>query len=547
MKTRHFLLLISILLIALQGISQNLNPERNSLPVPPHRPGLPATEEQALAESGSMPIAPGYWNYDSSYYYQWLVLPANWYLWEKYYPTYNIAGYMTQGLYLVYDSMTGIWSNSTRWVNNYSSSNTVISRQGQAWNTATSEWVDFSYTHYNGQSLTDEYFYRTFDRVHNKFISGSRNLYSYDGAGNNTERIVQNWDTLAGNWVNSNKETNTYSATNKITQYLYSEWNTTITAWDNTDRFDYSYDVNDFPTGYMFYVWETTLTDWRNNIKATYVNNVNGDPVTRLFEFWVVGPDAWQNYQYDEIQYNASNKTTEFLTQYWNTITSGWDNYRRVTYTYHPNQNQESQLEEMWNPNLSGWMDTYYYLSDSLGYNLEYYVKNLDWSTYTYIYGYRQTYEYNESNRPVVSLNQDLDIVNNIWLDAGRRLTSYDPAGNNVLELDQTWDGTIWNDQFKMVHYYSEHLGLPGLEPVSSLCLFANPLKKGQSIRCPGLESSKTYSITVHAVTGQQVLTREISSTGEVMIPADLSSGIYLLEIRQKGRIVATGKVVITD
>jgi hypothetical protein len=548
MKKRNLLLPVCILFIAWQGLSQILPPERPSVPAPPHKPGFPATDEQALAENGFSPAAPGYWNYDSSYYHQWLTVPSNWYLWEKYFPTYNIAGYMAQGLYLVYDSVTATWNNSTRWVNNYDASNVVISRQGQAWNTATSEWVDFTYTHYNDQLMTDEYFYRTFDRIHNKFISGSRNLYFYDAAGNYTERVIQDWDTLTGDWVNSSRETYEYSATQKMTLYLTFVWNAATSTWDNNYKYDYTYDANDFSTGYLSYVWETTITDWRNNIHATYSNNPNGDPITRLFEFWIVGPDAWQNYQYDEIQYNANNKTTEFITQYWNSITSGWDNYRSVTYTYHPNQNQESQLEEIWNPNTSGWMDSYYYLSDSTGYNLEYYVKSIDWLTYTYSSGYRYAYEYNENSRPVVTLNQNLDISTNTWLDAGRRLTSYDPAGNMVLELDQTWDGSIWNDQYKMVHYYSEHVGaLAQPDPLSSLCYFANPLKKDQAVRCPGLDPSRQYTLYVFGVNGQQVYTAGITSFQPVHIPGNIASGIYLMQIYERGSMVAAGRVVITD
>jgi hypothetical protein len=547
MKIRASFVLFCIFFFAMNGFTQI--PANDRPPVPPtlHQPGLPTTLEQAMLESAFSPAAPGYWAYDSSYYYKWLEPAATWYLWEKYFTTYNIAGSLTEGLYLNYDSVNGIWNNFTRYVNVYNSSNTVISRTGQAWNTNTSAWVDFSLTHYDAQGLVDESFYRSFDRVTNQFTSGSRSLYTFDAAGNCLEWILQDFDTATDAWVNLSKYLYTYSPTNKITNQLYLSWNEGSSTWDNAQNFDYSYDANDFLTGYMFYVWETGA--WRNNIRATYTNNSAGNPSERLFELWIVGPDTWQNYQYDVIQYDANDQTTEFFTQYWNAGITAWEDYRKVTYTYHPNQYMESQLEEKWNPLSTVWMDTYYYLADSNGSNLEYYSKYLDYITYLYTSGYRYSYEYNSSLQPVLTLQQDLDASMNTWYDVSQRITSYDPVGNMVLELDQNWDaaGSIWKDMFKMEHYYSEHLGLPEPEPLYDLCYFANPLKKNQPVQCPNLDPSKHYTLRLFTMKGQQVFNAEITAGQAVSIPGNVSSGAYLMQIWEKSTMITAGKVVISE
>ncbi len=514
-----------------------------------HRPGMPATLEQAAMEAAYSPAAPGYWSYDSSSYFQWTGPTAAWYLYEKYYVTYNIAGSMTEGLYVNYDSTTGQWVNFTRYLNAYSASNTVLYRSGQVWNLLTSGWEDFTLTHYDGQGRVDENFYKTFNRVTNRFISGSRSLYTYDASGNNIEWTLQTWDTLTAGWVNGSRYTYTYSATNKLTDMVYETWNTSGLAWENSQHMEYYFDTNDFSTGYLLSVWDGSAMAWRNNMRATYTNNASGSPVERLFETWIVGPDAWQNYQYDVFQYTPEGKTLEFLTQYWNTLTAGWENYRKVTYTYHPNGNAQAQIEVQWNPIQSSWMDTYLYSTDSSGYILEYYSKIIDYNTYLYSSGYRYIYEYGENHQVLSTLQQQLDPSLNDWYDASRRLDSYDAAGNRTVELDQNWNltGSTWENTFKMEHHFSEHLGLPEPGPLNDICYFANPMRKGGTLRCGNLDPSKQYSLVFISMNGQQVFSATIMANDQVNVPSGLASGIYILRIMEKGIIISSGKVVIAD
>jgi hypothetical protein len=192
-------------------------------------------------------------------------------------------------------------------------------------------------------------------------------------------------------------------------------------------------------------------------------------------------------------------------------------------------------------------MDSYYSLNDTLGYNSEYYSKSIDWSNYTYIYGYRYLYFYNPSHQPSQYQHFDLDTATSAWILSAHRLFTYDGNGNNIEELDQSYNGSIYENEFKMDHFYSFTTGIGTKPGPGSMCYYANPLPKGQPIQCKNLQSAKDYRFTLYSISGQLVFTTNIHDGEPLILPQTLSEGVYLMQVYGNEKMVAQGKIILIN
>lgn len=504
------------------------------------RPGSDAQMESLKLKSGS-------WMLDSSWYSQWLTSTQQWMLFQREFFQYNSSFQRTQDLYLAWNSSLGVWQNSTRYLTLYTGSGGLASMSGQTWYPTGSYWVTTNYLHFNDQGRTDTSFGKSYDPNTNKFSGGYMSLSYYYSSGMTSQIINLQLDTASGTWINSMNQLYSYSASNKISEYLVQQWNTGSNAWVNLEKTDYSYDGSGYSTGYVNYQWNTASSQWIQSTQDIFTNNTSGVIMIDLQQQWMATTSSWRNKSQVSYQYNTGNQLTQRLTQDWDTLSSIWVNYSKAQFNYYTNNFVKEYSQWEWNPLNSTWMETWYSLSDSTGYQTEYYSKTLDHTTYTYIFGYRYTYSYNTSNQCTEYDHYDLNLSTLNWDITARRLYTYNADGNNTIQLDQNWDpgSSAWVNYFKIENFFSIYTGVREKPGLSSVCTFANPMQKGETINCPNLSPGREYTMILLNVSGQGMLHFGYHGGEPLQLPSSLATGMYLLQILDHGQTVSSGKVII--
>lgn len=495
----------------------------------------------------NLKLKSGAWMLDSSWYSQWLTPTQQWNLFQREFFQYNSSFQRTQDLYLTWNSTLGIWQNSTRYVTLYTGSGGLNSMSTQTWYPTGSYWVLTSYTHFNDQGRTDTSFSKYYDPNTNIFSGGYMSLDYYNSSGMMSQIINQALDTASGAWKNTMNQLYTYNASNKNTEYLVQQWNSGTNDWLNQLKMDFSYDASGYATGFTEYAWNASASQWINSIQDIYTNNALGVIMIDLQQQWIAATSSWRNKSQVSYQYNTGNQLIERLAQSWDTVVSTWVNAGKAQFNYYTNNFPKEYSQWEWNPLNNTWMDTWYSLTDSTGYQAEYYSKTLDHTNYTYTFGYRYTYFYNTASQCTEYDHYDLNLATLAWDITARRQYTYDINGNNTIQLDQNWDAgsSAWVNYFKLENFFSVYTGIKEKPGLSSVCTFANPLHQGETIHCPNLIPGRDYTVILLNVSGQGVLHFDYHGGEPLQLPSSLAPGMYLLQILDHGQMVTSGKVIL--
>lgn len=502
-----------------------------------------------ITEMENLRLKSGSWMLDSAWYSQWLTSITDWYTFQKEYLHYTASAQMAEDLFRTYNMNTGQWENANRYLHLFSGSGNLSEIRGQAWYPAGQHWVDYSSTGFDDQGRMDTMYYKQYDPLTNRFTFGFMNLFYYGASNVMTENVSQSLDTATGTWVNTIRNQYTFSATLQMTELLVQMWNLGTGSWDNSQKTEYTYDPSGFSTGNITYTWVPSTAQWQPEKQVIQVSNASGQVLSLLYKLWNVPTSGWQNSEQTTYQYYPSGPVSDILDQLWNTSSSAWRDNWKDHYTYYQNNMQKARNSWQWNPLGSVWMDTWYSLNDSLGYNLEYFSKTVDPNTYTYLFGYRYLYSYNTGHQLEEYENQSLETASGNWVPSGKRIFTYDPNGNNTVQLDQVYNqgGGTWDNFFKLENFFSIFTGLSQETLNSCHCLFANPMTKGQNIHCfiPGGKGS--YLVSWINLNGQTMGSRYFREGETLMAPENLPSGIYLMQVLENGKLLQQYKIVLRD
>lgn len=492
-------------------------------------------------------VSSAWWLLDSTWYSSWNTSTLGWDLYEREIRTYSGNMSLQEILFLNWNDVTLTWDNWSRYLYSYTSSGNPQWGKVQDWDYNDHIWVDISYYHYTPLGQIDTSFYKTYNRPSNIFINGSRSISTYNASNQLLEGVTQYLDTATSDWINQSKSIYTYNAGNQVTQLIFQTWDSGLSNWINSTRYDYSFDGSGFATGYVIFTWNTSGSTWVNFQRATYTNGPSGNPTQKLYENWDAGSSSWVNHDLATYQYNSGLKLTQYIDQNWDIGLHTYVNYIKDTYSYYTNGYQDEYYSYLWDPLTLAYKDTYYNLTDSLGHTLEYYSKSVDGVTYQYIYGYKYTYTLNSYQQPSEILEQDLDLVSLNWYDYSRRLDTYDANQNCTVELDQQYDtlSTAWTNIFKQQHFYSYTNGIREIRNASDYCFYSNPLQAGTPVYCPNLTPGKTYRINLLNVQGQTIYTTILHTGESFSVPENISAGMYLMQIMDNEKVVASGKVIV--
>ena len=547
MKNLYCLIIVLIAWTAIPAFAQkhSLNNKKDNLV---HRPMAfkpsPGDERNTFILQKSLPLG---WMEDSTYYSSWNTSSTDWDLYGKNFKTYNANGQTMVSFYIEFDRILLEWDNSFRYLYLYYPSRTSEMFTTQTWDKTLSSWKNVVHFHYNDNGKTDTTSSMVYDQIHHRYNSGSKSIYTYNVSGQNIEIINQVLDTVTSSWKNQSSDQFTFDAGNHITEVIHQDWVTGLNDWVNSIKSDYSFDGSGYATGTLEYIWDNAGSTWVYHLRGTFTNNASGYPVTELHEIWDAGASSWENLERETYQYNPDNQVTQYLDEDWDDALLNWVNYSKDTYSYYSNGNQDEYTGYFWNPISLSFMDVNYIRSDSSGYELEYYSKSIDWTTYQYTDGYKYIYTYNTFHNTDQILEQSLNVVSLAWYDFSRRQDTYDANQNCTVELDQNYDtlSLAWTNTYKQDHFYSYSSGIHGIPGTSEYCYFSNPAEAGERIVCPNLMAGKTYFIYLDDLQGRRVYTTNIHPGESFTVPGDLASGMYMMQLLEDGKIIAAGKLII--
>jgi len=254
----------------------------------------------------------------------------------------------------------------------------------QNWDTATSAWVNFSYSTYSYDSLgnSTKWLYQTWDG--SVWVNSSLSTWSMDEQGRIATWLYQSWDWGANGfmWLNYQLTTYSYGANGYDEVELEQEWSDT--GWANYGRSTYSYDTNGFFVSLVGQAWSSTGwvngyqytgehdsngkytseliaswdgNSWVNTERVMYSYDVNGHDSTDLWQYW--SDSVWTNGSLDTYSFDGRGYDTGKMDQSWNG--SGWENYWLATMTYDPDGNETQYVLQMWDG--SRWVDNWRKLS----------------------------------------------------------------------------------------------------------------------------------------------------------------------------------------
>jgi hypothetical protein len=485
------------------------------------------------------------WLLDSVYMSDWDA--TSWVLKTINHRYYNSNEWLHDNLYIVKKPVTGIWTNYAHFLYSYTGVFQDTSAvRGQIWTNA-STWVDFQYTHYLKRNFVDTTYTKDWSPLKQKFVSGTRLIYSYDTLDAISQNLTQNFDTTSSVWKDNYRITYTYTATHLPSEEIFQNWNSTSSVWDNINRKVDNYDTSNFLIEHIEYVWNDTASTWQNSSRITYSNNPAGNPVISLTESWNNLTSAWEPVIQSTYNYNDFGwKLSEWQRMY-NSGTTLYDDYYLFNYFYFQDGILQSTQGQFWKPLTHEWIvDSYYILDSNLNLTEEY-TKYHDNSTYEISDGLRIAYTYS----PVMPtrLYQVWSKITNDWLNNEFVTDSINENKLLAQTLDVKWDtaSSTWKNNKLSIYYYSK--SSEGIEETGNdrnLCRFANPMKVGSVINCPGLTTGASYNLKMYSLSGALVYSTPFVGGNSVRMSASVPEGLYMLQFTtENGKVLTTNKVIV--
>jgi Secretion system C-terminal sorting domain len=372
---------------------------------------------------------------------------------------------------------------------------------------------------------------------------------------------IYDWglDTLTNGWKFNTKYTDmVYDANNNLTSETYQIWNGS--AWENNEKYTYTYDTNNNRTSELDQSWNGSVWENYNQYINTY--DANNNQTSKLGQNW--NGSVWENYIQYINTYDANNNKTSELDQSWNG--SVWENVEQWLYTYDVINNLKSILAQGWNGTawVNSWLTTYTYDANNnrtsgLGQN---------WNGSAWVNYSLTTYTYDASNNLTSELQQSWN--GSAWVNHFQWLFTYDANNNLVSAFEQKWDGNAWVNHLKdnltydannftesesykywnnygtnivggdsIYYYFHTVVGVNELMVQDgNIVVYPNPTSTSITI-----ETITKGSLSIHNISGQQLLQQEITEPKTQLDISSLPSGVYFVRVTGE-KVVQVGKFV---
>lgn len=235
-----------------------------------------------------------------------------------------------------WNTSTGSWENSLRWIISMNSSGQITEQIRQTWNTTTSTWDNVSrilYTYDAWGNRTEE-LYQIWNTTTASWENDFRRVYVYSPAGLLLSRTNQNWNPATSSWENSSRRQYQYNSQDLRVYELREQWNSVTGTWEPSSQTFFTYDMQGNPIGKMRQDWNASTGQWENARLYQRVNNSAGLPVYELFQEWIPAQNVWQNLDQVIYEYVADTILADVQWFFWSSVNARWYRDWRDQYFY---------------------------------------------------------------------------------------------------------------------------------------------------------------------------------------------------------------------
>lgn len=360
--------------------------------------------------------------------------------------------------------------------------------------------------------------------------------------GNITEKRTDAYDLNAGDWLPSKLLLSSYDELENLSQFIEQEWNSSSQVFENKIKKIYTLNGSGQATEVIQQTWDNGA--WINVEKENYQydSGPNAGATLFLFQKWENG--AWQN-QFQVFNSYNQNLLASTLFQ---TYTDGeWVNGNRSFESYNDDDLLIKSKREFWNAGIGDWALSSQVLYNYSGQNNTQTLTQLwddfnqDWLNSSLV-----MYSYDSDNRRTEELSQNW--INGAWINLFKTSLQYDDAGNLTRSDGELWVNEAWRAQNACDLYWSVFSTAINQTFENQIqCTLPNPFQTGKSIVCDQLLDHKNYELGVFDINGIQHFSKKITTKNDFFINKNLSSGMYVLIVKNEDGMVFRQKLIIVQ
>ena len=249
-------------------------------------------------------------------------------------------------------------------------------------------------TYNAGTVLASEIIVKEYTGNHTFINYSSRNIRNYDQFNNQILDLSELWNSMNNTWEPSWKTINEFDTKNNIIFEANMFWDNSINQWD-------------------------TLWGW----KTTYTYNINGNILTVVSEDFNNATGNWETMKKEMRNYNSDG--------FW--ISS--------IYQFHNGTTWENEYKDEYSVNMSGeWTEAFFYSWDgSTWVSEDFKITDITWHNFA---------DFEFSGYIFQSFNGVF------YVNEEKYTGTYHSNGGYLLDLYEIWNGTGWENSFRMYNVY---------------------------------------------------------------------------------------------
>jgi len=309
---------------------------------------------------------------------------------------------------IIIENKNGKWKNKSLKTIKYFDDITIKESFEQPWNSSQQSWIDtISFVKYDQNHNKVLSISKKWNDEQNKFNYGRRTKYIFDSQNNNILKTESNWNNVKNIWENS-------------IQYMV-EYNSSKRKLSNIKQ-----------------VWDNNTNSWKNNIKYLIIYN-NKDIVTQLItQEWK--NEKWVNKEKTLTLFNQNDKKDSVIVYNWTQISNNWEYNSVKIFEYNLQGYETLSKESYWDKPQNKWIITY--IKNNVYNNnnkiIEKTTKRWNSKTLKLKSGNKHLYSYDGEGHKSQTLDQNLDLINESWVNTTKIKNIYDTKIKTSLK--QKWD-----------------------------------------------------------------------------------------------------------
>ncbi len=383
---------------------------------------------------------------------------------------------------------------------------------------------------YNEDKLLEEHIihnYSYFDEDY--FIPEEfyRYIYNYDIYGNTIENIYQRKWKEDENWKNKGKFIFEYNQNKSFKSKIHLVWNKDLGDWEKVYLDKYYYENNLIVEDSIWY-WNSENTGWDKEYVTLYKykNSLITSKISKHFEQDSFIVHSKLIYEYDNL-----DSLIHKQLQYWDMKNNKWlDEYEYIK-EFNDAGMQTLYIYLKKGKKVRKWINEFdqnqrLIKNTSFGGN-----DNNEW-----VNAWQYEILYNEDNTKITVLSRLWDVIGGKWGDSSKKTRYYDDYGNLIRYIFERNESNHWEKRQEIVYFWSK-FNTNGLvnSNDNNIILFPNPAT--DHISFLNQDAGEKLKIYIYSMQGELLESKETDSD-EKMDVSNLETGIYLLKIENKNKIL---------